>query len=123
MWQYLMLLKMISDVPSPVDVSAIALSHHSLSITWKSSSRDLEDESSVTGYVIKYKTLADYANWEEVKINGRKNSFLLEHLRCGTKYQITVAPFNKVGKADSSSLVTAATAGSGKQNVSFPRER
>lgn len=102
-------------------MSVATLDHHSLSISWKgrkggggrgSEAVDEEEDSSITGYIIKYKNHLD--NWEEVKITGRKSSFLLEHLRCGTKYQITVAPFNKVGKADPSPLVTAATAGSGK---------
>lgn len=110
----LMSVETFADIPGSIEVSVSTLDHHSLSISWKEESREVED-STITGYIIKYKNHLD--NWEEVKTSGRKSSFLLEHLRCGTKYQITVAPFNKAGRADPSPLVTAATAGSGTYQI------
>lgn len=79
------------------------------------------EESPITGYIIKYKSYHS-DNWEEVRITGKKSSFLLEHLRCGTKYQITIASFNKAGRADPSPIVTAATAGSGEKSSSLVEE-
>jgi len=83
------------------------ITRNSLSLKWK-----FNDDNPITGFIVNYKS--DSGNWEEHKVVGYHNSFTLDNLRCGTKYLVSVAPFNKVGKAQSSELISASTAGAGK---------
>ena len=46
-------------------------------------------------------------------MTGRRSRHVLENLRCGTKYQISVTAFNPAGRSKPSDLVAAATAGNG----------
>ena len=71
----------------------------------------------ITGYVISYKSLQE--NWKEVKAMGKRTHYVLDNLRCGTKYQITVTAYNGAGRSPPSALVSAATSGNG-WCLSFP---
>jgi hypothetical protein len=93
------------DAPRPVSLRITALDQHSLSLSWDSS----DEETPISGYVISYKSHVD--NWEEIKISGKRSSYVLENLRCGTRYQISAVAFNKVGKSKVGEVVTATTVG------------
>ena len=90
------------------------MDHHSLSLSWESAGDGVTgaDETPITGYVISYKSNQD--SWEELKVTGRRSRHVLENLRCGTKYQISVTAFNPAGRSKPSDLVAAATAGNGR---------
>ena len=88
------------------------LDHHSLALSWESIDESDELVTPVTGYIISYKSHLD--NWEELKMIGKRTSYVLENLRCGTKYQVTVVAYNKAGRSKPSDLASAATAGNGQ---------
>lgn len=71
----------------------------------------------VSGYIINYRSHLE--NWEELKIVGRRSSFSLENLKCGTKYQVTMSAFNKIGRSDVSEAISVATAGDVPSAPSF----
>ena len=98
---------MPADAPASLVVKAATVDHHSLSLSWDGDS----DDTPVTGYMISYKSNQD--NWEEVKVSGKRSRHVLENLRCGTKYQVTVTAYNAAGRSKPSDLVSAATAGNG----------
>ena len=89
-------------------MKAVTADHHSLSLTWEGDN----DDTPISGYLISYKSNQD--NWEELKITGKRSRHVLENLRCGTKYQVTVTAFNPAGRSKPSDLVAAATAGNGQ---------
>lgn len=109
------------DAPSQLKVKAVTRDHQSLTLSWDeggSSSSSSEDGNPVTGYVVNFKSTSE--NWEEVKVSGGKRSlFALENLRCGSKYQVTIAAYNAVGRSPASDLVTAATAGNRESTSAF----
>lgn len=72
----------------------------------------------MTGYIINYKSQA--GDWEEKKITGLRSGYVLNGLRCGTKYQISIIPYNRAGRAPSSDLLTSTTAGNGKSVLFVP---
>ena len=100
----------LKDPPSSVIPKVIDVTRNSLSLAW-----EIEDDNPISGFIVNYKT--DVGNWEEHKVIGYHNSFTLNNLRCGTKYLISVSPFNKAGKAQSSELISASTAGAGKYKL------
>lgn len=95
------------DAPSPVGIKVLLSARNSLTLSLEGQS----EETPVTGYVINYKSHQE--NWEELKVTGKRSHHVLENLRCGTKYQITVTAYNSAGRSQSSALVTASTAGNG----------
>lgn len=54
----------------------------------------------------------EFAEWEEVVLDRRASTHLLEGLQCGTRYQFTLAAFNKIGSGSASKIETAKTNGS-----------
>jgi hypothetical protein len=89
-----------------ISLKVSTIDHHSLALTW-----DSDEETPITGYIISYKSHLD--NWEEVKSSGKRSKYILDNLRCGTKYQMTVIAVNKAGRSKPSDVVSAATAGNG----------
>lgn len=53
----------------------------------------------------------EFADWEEVQLDRRVNSHLLEDLQCGTSYQFTIVTFNKIGTSVTSAIEVAKTQG------------
>ncbi|KAI1289176.1 Down syndrome cell adhesion molecule [Halotydeus destructor] len=92
------------DAPNQVSVKGVTIDHHSVKLFWKD-----RDENPILGYVVHFKGQSE--NWEETKLMGKQSMFLLDNLRCGTKYQVTVAAYNRVGQADPSPAISVSTAG------------
>lgn len=65
--------------------------------------------SQLRGFLLAYRR--EFDEWEEIVLDRRSNSYLLEHLQCGTRYQFTLAAFNKIGSGTSSNIETARTKG------------
>jgi hypothetical protein len=105
-----------TDAPSAVVIKVPLSARNSITLSFEgqqsSSSSSAGDETPISGYIINYKSHQE--NWEELKVTGKRSQHVLENLRCGTKYQITVTAFNGAGRSPPSALVTAATAGSGE---------
>ena len=61
------------------------------------------------GYVLNYKL--DGGDWEEYKLDPRETHHLLQGLVCGSKYQLFLTAFNKIGTGKPSEIVEAKTEG------------
>lgn len=79
---------------------------NSVSIQWR-----VEDVggSPLRGFTLTYRK--EFGDWEELQLDRRINSHLLENLQCGTRYQFTVITFNKIGSSPSSAIEMAKTKG------------
>lgn len=73
--------------------------------------------SQLRGFLLAYRR--EFDEWEETVLDRRSNSYLLEHLQCGTRYQFTLAAFNKIGSGSSSNIENARTKG----NEPIPPQR
>ena len=62
--------------------------------------------------MINYKR--DHGDWEEIQIDSKTDTYLLRNLWCGTKYQLYMTAYNKIGTGLPCDIVTAYTKGSGK---------
>ncbi|XP_072746746.1 cell adhesion molecule Dscam2 isoform X6 [Anoplolepis gracilipes] len=66
--------------------------------------------SPIKGFLLAYRR--EFAEWEEVMLDRRASTHLLEGLQCGTRYQFTLAAFNRIGSGSASDIQTAKTNGS-----------
>ncbi|XP_020288503.1 Down syndrome cell adhesion molecule-like protein Dscam2 isoform X2 [Pseudomyrmex gracilis] len=64
----------------------------------------------IKGFLLAYRR--EFAEWEEVMLDRRASTHLLEGLKCGTRYQFTLAAFNRIGSGSASDIQTAKTNGS-----------
>lgn len=103
-------LSLFLDRPKPVNPRVVDVKSDSIRIEWQA-----YDVNPIDGFVISFKTDPD--DWSERQAMSKLNGFTLNGLKCGTKYQITVAAFNKAGRGDTSEPLVVATAGSSKYNV------
>lgn len=65
--------------------------------------------SSILGYVINFKR--ENGDWEELQIESKTNYHLLGNLWCGTKYQLYITSYNKIGTGLPGDIVNAHTTG------------
>lgn len=65
------------------------------------------------GYVINYKR--DHGDWEELHIESKSESHVLRNLWCGTRYQLYITAYNKIGTGLPCDIVNAYTKGTGKR--------
>lgn len=61
------------------------------------------------GFTLTYRK--EFGDWEEIQLDRRVNSHLLEDLQCGTSYQFTIVTFNKIGTSATSPIEMAKTQG------------
>ncbi|XP_077264986.1 cell adhesion molecule Dscam2 isoform X2 [Temnothorax americanus] len=64
----------------------------------------------IKGFLLAYRR--EFAEWEEVMLDRRESTHLLEGLQCGTRYQFTLAAFNRIGSGSASEIQLAKTNGS-----------
>ncbi|XP_069971593.1 cell adhesion molecule Dscam1 [Penaeus vannamei] len=64
----------------------------------------------VRGYILNYKR--EYGNWEEVELHTARTTHTLSGLVCGSRYQLYVTAYNKVGTGLPSEILTTSTKGS-----------
>lgn len=96
-----------SDPPKPVNPKVVDTRSDSIRIEWQ-----VHDFSPIDGFVISFKS--DLDDWSERTAMSKHSDYTLSGLKCGTKYQITVAAFNKAGRGDTSEPLLVSTAGSSK---------
>lgn len=65
--------------------------------------------SPILGYVINFKR--ENGDWEELQIDSKTNYHLLSNLWCGTKYQLYITSYNKIGTGLPGDIVNAHTTG------------
>lgn len=79
---------------------------NSVSIQWRV---DDIGGAPIRGFTLTYRR--ESAEWDELQIDRRITSYMLENLQCGTKYQFTMTCFNKIGTSVASAIVSAQTKG------------
>lgn len=78
--------------PEPPTLMIVDIFSDSLMLEWTDNK---DGGSTILGYVINYKR--ESGDWEELQISSKLNSHLLSNLWCGTKYQLYITAYNKIG--------------------------
>jgi Fibronectin type III domain/Immunoglobulin I-set domain len=78
--------------PEPPSLLIIDTFTDSLMIEWVDNKNG---GSPVLGYVANFKR--ENGDWEELQIDSKTNSHLLTNLWCGTRYQLYITAYNKIG--------------------------
>lgn len=92
--------------PDPPSLSVVNSYTDSLLLEWLDNK---SGGSPVLGYVINYKR--ENGDWEELQINSKTNSHLLGNLWCGTRYQLYITGYNKIGTGLPCDIVHSFTKG------------
>lgn len=93
--------------PLPPALNVVWETVSSIGIMWKQTG---DGGSKVKGYILSYKQ--DYGKWQEVQLPAEDDKYALDNLLCGTRYQLYITAFNKVGVGEPSPVVSASTKGS-----------
>ncbi|XP_063822595.1 cell adhesion molecule Dscam1 isoform X1 [Ostrinia nubilalis] len=94
--------------PFPPQLTVASSSVSSLTIRLKPSEQP--EQSPAAGYTIHYKQ--EFGDWETVQIPSNTDTYTLENLVCGTRYQLYVTAYNSIGTGEASDMVGARTRGS-----------
>ncbi|XP_026315576.1 Down syndrome cell adhesion molecule-like protein Dscam2 isoform X9 [Hyposmocoma kahamanoa] len=94
--------------PFPPQLSIAASSVSSLTLRLKPS--EDADQSPAAGYTIHHKQ--EFGDWETVQIPSNTDTYTLENLLCGSRYQLYVTAYNGIGTGEASDVVIARTRGS-----------
>lgn len=93
--------------PDPPILTVVNAFPESLKLEWVDNKNG---GSPILGYVINFKR--ENGDWEELQIDSKTNSHLLGNLWCGTKYQLYVTAYNKIGTGLPCDIVNTHTTGS-----------
>ncbi|KAM3964156.1 LOW QUALITY PROTEIN: Down syndrome cell adhesion molecule 1 [Aphomia sociella] len=94
--------------PLPPQLTIAASSVSSLTLRLKPSAE--AEQSPAAGYTIHYKQ--EFGDWETVQIPANTDTYTLENLFCGSRYQLYVTAYNGIGTGEASDVVFAGTRGS-----------
>lgn len=92
--------------PDPPSLNVVTSYTDSLLLEWNDNKNG---GSPILGYVINYKR--ENGDWEELQINSKTNSHLLNNLWCGTQYQLYINAYNKIGTGLPCNIVNTLTKG------------
>lgn len=103
--------------PTPPTLLATGTTNSAVQLRWKQGD---SGGAPIKGFLLAYRR--EHGEWEEVMLDRRSNSHLLEGLQCGTNYQFTLAAFNRIGSGSASKVESARTKGNkpvapGKQHL------
>lgn len=114
----------------PISILTTDINYNSIQLSWTTPN---DGGSRIKGFIIHYKQIDGH--WEEIQVgsgsnsnsndghggstvgvsvSGHRHSFVLKSLTCGSKYQIYITAFNKIGTGLPSQIVTAETKGNRK---------
>ncbi|XP_046620086.1 Down syndrome cell adhesion molecule-like protein Dscam2 isoform X2 [Neodiprion virginianus] len=93
--------------PTPPTLLATGTTTDAIKLQWKQGDNG---GSPIKGFLLAYRK--ESAEWEEVILDRRANTYLLEGLQCGTMYQFNLAAFNRIGSGSASKTESARTKGS-----------
>jgi len=65
----------------------------------------------IAGYIINFKR--EHGDWEEIHIDAKTHFHVLQKLLCGTRYQLYITAYNKIGTGLPCDILTSYTKGSG----------
>ncbi|XP_050698368.1 cell adhesion molecule Dscam2-like isoform X2 [Eriocheir sinensis] len=92
--------------PAPPTLYVQGSSRDALTLRWSLKPH----HAPVRGYIMNYKR--EYGNWEEVELHTARTTHTLSGLVCGSRYQLYVTAYNKVGTGLPSEILTTSTKGS-----------
>lgn len=92
--------------PEAPNLTVVNTYTDSLHLEWLDNSHG---GSPILGYVINYKR--DNGDWEELQVDAKTNSHLLSNLWCGTRYQLYITAYNKIGTGLPCDIVNSYTKG------------
>ncbi|GLG93649.1 Down syndrome cell adhesion molecule-like protein Dscam2 [Gryllus bimaculatus] len=99
--------KLIVQVPPSAPLlHATGSTSTSLNVQWKLGE---DGGAPITGFVLHYKR--EFGEWEEVKVNRKQSSYIINNLWCGTSYQLYVTAHNAIGMGHPSEYIIATTDG------------
>ncbi|XP_063224746.1 cell adhesion molecule Dscam2-like [Bacillus rossius redtenbacheri] len=92
--------------PGAPVLSVAGASSQSLTVVWR-----VPDTggSPITGYTLNYRR--NNEEWQKVSFDSDQKLYILNGLKCGSTYQLSLAATNSVGTGKSSSTIAAATKG------------
>ncbi|XP_023290163.1 Down syndrome cell adhesion molecule-like protein Dscam2 [Orussus abietinus] len=93
--------------PTPPTLLATGTTTDAVQLQWKQGDNG---GAPIKGFLLAYRI--EFAEWEEVMLDRRASTHVLEGLQCGTRYQFTLAAFNRIGSGSASKIETAKTKGS-----------
>ncbi|XP_043798140.1 Down syndrome cell adhesion molecule-like protein Dscam2 isoform X4 [Apis laboriosa] len=92
--------------PTPPTLLATGTTTDAVQLQWKQGDNG---GAPIKGFLLAYRR--EFSEWEEVMIDRKANTHLLEGLQCGTRYQFTLAAFNRIGSGSASKIESAKTNG------------
>ncbi|KAH8272141.1 hypothetical protein KR018_002177, partial [Drosophila ironensis] len=92
--------------PSTPILSVTSIQQTSISLQWRV---DDTGGTKLKGFVLKFRQ--EKALWEEIVLDGRLNSYVIENLDCGSRYQFSMISFNAIGRSPSSKTEKVKTRG------------
>lgn len=92
--------------PEPPILTVVSAFTDSMQLEWIDNKNG---GSPILGYVINFKR--ENGDWEELQIDSKTNAHLLANLWCGTKYQLYITAYNKIGTGLPCDIVNTQTKG------------
>ncbi|XP_059481325.1 cell adhesion molecule Dscam2-like isoform X4 [Neocloeon triangulifer] len=94
--------------PTQPILLATAVTANSVQLQWKQGDNG---GAPVKGFLLSFKRDSHSSEWEDVSLDKRLTTYLLDNLDCGTQYQFKLTAFNKIGNGVSSKTEVARTSG------------
>lgn len=92
--------------PDPPELAIASTAATSVSIEWRAGNNG---GAPLHGFILSYRR--DFGEWSESLLDRHANSYQLDGLSCGTRYQMTLAAYNKIGTGTSSKVENTRTSG------------
>uniref|UniRef100_T1J817 Down syndrome cell adhesion molecule-like protein Dscam2 n=1 Tax=Strigamia maritima TaxID=126957 RepID=T1J817_STRMM len=97
----------VQGPPQPPRITYLKSTFSSIHVQWEVST-DIGNP--VEGYIVYYKR--DFGEWESVQLGSVEESHSLDDLWCGTRYQLYIVAWNKVGIGEANEIKSIRTQGS-----------
>lgn len=92
--------------PDPPVLTVVSAFTDSLQLEWMDNKNG---GCPILGYVINFKR--ESGDWEELQIDSKTNAHLMSNLWCGTKYQLYITAYNRIGTGLPCDIVNTHTKG------------
>ncbi|GAB6027495.1 Down syndrome cell adhesion molecule-like protein 1 [Chamberlinius hualienensis] len=102
--------------PGPPTFQVVATTTSALHIRWTPQS---ELKNHIQDYVLHYKR--DFGEWEKSVFSTTSENTILEHLWCGTRYQLFATARNWIGEGEASDVIISRTKGAAPEHP--PKEK
>uniref|UniRef100_T1GSG6 Down syndrome cell adhesion molecule-like protein Dscam2 n=1 Tax=Megaselia scalaris TaxID=36166 RepID=T1GSG6_MEGSC len=92
--------------PSPPELFLTSHTPNSVSLDW-----NVKDNGGapLRKFLISYRK--EFSDWEEIELDHRMHSYVIDKLQCGTQYQFTISAINKIGTSETSPIEFIRTKG------------